>query len=110
MTHDYIHGDMNIPSVAGRPRGAKNRPKPLYEGDGEVAGARLRQFVERIERRDAERLEAVEDIKEIYGELYGEGYDKKAIRQIIKMRGADQDKLREEEAILATYLRAMDMA
>lgn len=76
---------------------------------GGIAGERLKSFIERIERLDEERRALVEDIKEVFSEAKGVGFDVKTMRQIIKLRRLDQDERDEQEALLDTYKRALGM-
>ena len=70
----------------------------------------LRAFVERLEKLDEEKRAIADDIKEVYAEAKGTGFDVKALRRIISMRRQDKDKRREEEAMLELYLSALGMA
>lgn len=74
-----------------------------------IAAAELRQFIERIERLEEEKGTLSEDIKEIFGEAGGRGYDTKIIRLIIRMRKKDANERKEEEAILELYCNALGM-
>lgn len=76
---------------------------------GGVAGERLKSFIERIERLEEEKRALAEDIKEVYAEAKGTGFDVKTMRQIIKIRKIDKNDLDEQEALLDTYLRALGM-
>lgn len=76
---------------------------------GGVAGERLKSFIERIERLEEEKRALAEDIKEVYAEAKGTGFDVKTMRQIIKIRKMDKDDLDEQEALLETYLKALGM-
>lgn len=76
---------------------------------GGIAGDRLKSFIERIERLEEEKKALAEDIKEVFAEAKGVGFDVKIIRQIIKIRKMDQDDLDEQEALLETYLHAIGM-
>jgi uncharacterized protein (UPF0335 family) len=76
---------------------------------GGIAGDRLKSFVERIERLETEKKALSGDIKEVYAELKGTGFDAAVVREIIKIRRADKDELDEHEAILDLYLRALGM-
>ena len=67
----------------------------------------LRAFLERIERLDEEKRAIADDIKEVYAEAKGTGYDSKIIRKIVSIRRMDRDKRREEEEILELYLSAL---
>lgn len=74
-----------------------------------VAGAELRQFVERIERLEEEKREIAEQIKEVYAELKGRGFQPSIMRKVIALRKRDKDDLAEEEAILDMYKAALGM-
>jgi uncharacterized protein (UPF0335 family) len=76
---------------------------------GGIAGERLKSFIERIERLEEEKRTLGEDIKEVYAEAKGTGFDTKIIRQIIRIRKRDQDELDEEESLLDLYKRALGM-
>jgi len=76
---------------------------------GGIAGERLKSFIERIERLEEEKRALAEDIKEVFAEAKGVGFDVKTMRQIIKLRKMDQDDLDEQEALLDTYKRALGM-
>lgn len=70
----------------------------------------LRSFVARIERLEEEKEALSADLREVYAEAKGNGYDAKALRSVIRLRKQDENKRREEEAVLATYLHALGMA
>ncbi|MGV3652049.1 MAG: DUF2312 domain-containing protein [Devosia sp.] len=74
-----------------------------------VAQDQLRAFVERIERMEEEKAAIAEDIKEIYAEAKGNGFDTKVLRQIIRIRKQDHNERMEQEAILELYLAALGM-
>ncbi|WP_176085266.1 DUF2312 domain-containing protein [Martelella sp. HB161492] len=74
-----------------------------------VARDQLRSFVERIERLEEEKKTIADDIKDVYGEAKGTGFDTKALRKIIALRKKDEQERMEEEAILDTYLIALGM-
>jgi uncharacterized protein (UPF0335 family) len=76
---------------------------------GGIAGERLKSFIERIERLEEEKRALGEDIKEVYAEAKGTGFDTKIMRQIIRIRKRDQDELDEEETLLDVYKRALGM-
>jgi len=73
------------------------------------AKSQLRAIVERIERLEEEKKTISEDIKDVYGEAKGNGYDVKALRTIIRMRKQDANERAEQETILETYLQALGM-
>jgi uncharacterized protein (UPF0335 family) len=76
---------------------------------GGIAGDRLRSFIERIERLEEERKTLSEDIKEVYAEAKGTGFDTKIMRQLIRIRKMDKDDLDEQETLLDVYKRALGM-
>jgi uncharacterized protein (UPF0335 family) len=86
----------------------KAREKKMPEVGG-IAGDRLKSFIERIERLEEEKRALAEDVKEIYSEAKGAGFEVKIIRQIIRIRKMDEDDRDEAEALLDTYLRAIGM-
>jgi uncharacterized protein (UPF0335 family) len=76
---------------------------------GGVAGERLKSFIERIERLEEEKKALAEDIKEVFSEAKGVGFDVKVMRQVIRIRKMDEDDRDEQEALLDTYMRAIGM-
>jgi uncharacterized protein (UPF0335 family) len=76
-------------------------------GHNGVAGAELAQFVERITRLEEEKAGIASDIKDVYAELKGRGFDAKTVRQIIKIQKMDADERAEQEALLELYLAAL---
>lgn len=74
-----------------------------------VAAAELRQFIERIERLEEEKSSISDDIKDVFGEAKGRGYDTKAMKTIIRLRKKDANERMEEESILQTYMAALGM-
>lgn len=74
---------------------------------GGVAANRLRSFIERVERLEEDKAAILQDIKEVFSEAKGEGYDTKAMRQIIRLRKMDRADRQEAEAILELYLTAL---
>lgn len=75
-----------------------------------VAGAELRQLIERAEQVESEIADSKADLKEVFAEAKGRGYDTKAMRKIIALRKRDADDVAEEEAILDMYKTALGMA
>lgn len=69
----------------------------------------LKRYVESIENYEAEKKEISERLKEVYDEAKSTGFDVAIIRQIVKIRKADADKLLEEEYLLETYKEALGM-
>ena len=76
---------------------------------GGIAGERLRSLIERIERLEEEKRTLAADIKEVYAEAKGTGFDTKIMRQIIRIRKMDKDDLDEQETLLDIYKRALGM-
>ncbi|MCH8834640.1 MAG: DUF2312 domain-containing protein [Proteobacteria bacterium] len=76
---------------------------------GGIAADRLRTFVERIERLEEEKGAITADIREVYAEARGTGFNAKILRQIVRLRGLDQADRREQEALLELYKRALDL-
>jgi uncharacterized protein (UPF0335 family) len=74
-----------------------------------VAADQLKAFIERIERLEEEKAGIASDIKEIYAEAKGTGFDTKAIRKIVSIRKKDFQERKEEEAILELYMQALGM-
>ena len=70
---------------------------------------RLKSFIERVERLEEDKAGIAADIKEVYSEAKGEGFDTKTIRKIVAIRKKDQEKHEEEEALLETYMHALGM-
>jgi len=74
-----------------------------------IAGDRLRSLIERIERLEEEKRTLAADIKEVYAEAKGTGFDTKIMRQIIRLRRMDKDDVDEQETLLDVYKRALGM-
>lgn len=77
---------------------------------GGVAADQLRAFIERIERLEEEKKVIADDIKDVYAEAKGNGFDVKVMRKIISLRKRKPHEREEEEAILDLYLHALGMA
>ena len=69
----------------------------------------LRAFIERIERLEEEKAALAEDIREVFAEAKGSGFDTKALRAIIRLRKLEDHERMEQEALLATYMHALGM-
>ena len=69
----------------------------------------LRAFIERIERLEEEKKALADDIRDVFAEAKGSGFDVKALRAVLKLRKQDVDERREHETILETYLHALGM-
>jgi uncharacterized protein (UPF0335 family) len=69
----------------------------------------LKSIIERIERLEEEKKTISDDVKDVYSEAKGNGYDTKALRTIVRMRKQDANERAEEETILETYMSALGM-
>ena len=72
-----------------------------------TAQGQLKSIIERIERLEQEKSEIAEQIKEVFAEAKGNGFDVKIIRMVVRIRKQDRAKRQEEEAILDLYLSAI---
>lgn len=77
------------------------------EGATAVAADRLRSFIERVERLEEEKATIMNDVKEVYAEAKGDGYDVKTLRQVVRIRKMDKADRQEQEALLDLYLAAL---
>lgn len=74
---------------------------------GGVAGARLKSLIERIEKLEEEKAAIGADVKDVYAEAKGTGFDVKTIRKLIRLRKMDENKRSEEDALLDLYRAAV---
>lgn len=74
------------------------------------AQGRLKAFVDRLERIDVERTEATDNFNDVLKEAAGQGYDKAALRKVVRLRKKDRAKRKAEDAVLDTYLVALGEA
>lgn len=77
---------------------------------GNVSADQLRGIVERIERLEGEKQGIAADIRDVYAEAKANGYDVKALREVIKLRKKDRHERDEEEYALDVYKRALGLA
>jgi len=75
-----------------------------------IAADQLRLFIERIERLEEEKKGMADDIRDVYAEAKGQGYDTKTIRAIIKLRKMEKNARDEAEYLLDTYKAALGLA
>ena len=73
----------------------------------QAAQGQLKSIVERIERLEEDKAGVMADLKEVYAEAKGNGYDVKILRKVVRIRKQDRAKRLEEEAILDLYLSAI---
>lgn len=78
-------------------------------GHNSIAKDQLKSIIERVERLEEDKAAIVTDIKEVYLEAKGNGFDAKALRRIVALRKQDPDKRAEQDAILDTYMHALGM-
>jgi uncharacterized protein (UPF0335 family) len=76
---------------------------------GGIAADRLRSFLDRIERLEDEKAGLTADIREVYAEAKGSGFDTKVMRQIVRLRKMDSADRQEQEALLDVYRRAIGL-
>ncbi|MEX2033710.1 MAG: DUF2312 domain-containing protein [Xanthobacteraceae bacterium] len=78
-------------------------------GPASFAKDQLRSIVERIERLEEEKQALADDIKEVYAEAKGNGFDAKTLRQVVRLRKQDAAERMEREALLDLYMHALGM-
>ena len=94
----------------------KTKEDDIDDNDGEssapanVSGARLKSFLERIERLEEEKKALSEDIRDIYSEAKATGFEPKIMRKIVSLRKTNLEKRREEQELLALYMSAIGMS
>ena len=81
----------------------------MSDASGSVAADHLKQIIERIERLEEEKSEVAEQVKEVYAEAKGHGFDTKTLRKVVALRKKDPSERSEEEAMLDLYLAALGM-
>jgi uncharacterized protein (UPF0335 family) len=94
------HQESSMPASAAA---QKEQPATRFAKD------QLKAFVERIERLEEEKKATSDDIRDVYAEAKGTGYDIKALRTIVSLRKQDTDERREQQAVLETYMNALGM-
>jgi len=81
----------------------------MPDASGGVSAARLKSFIERIEKLEEDKAAVGEDLKEVYAEAKGTGFDTKTMRQIVRLRKLDVEKRREQDELLELYKSALGM-
>jgi uncharacterized protein (UPF0335 family) len=76
-------------------------------GHNSVAGNQLQSILDRVERLEAEKASLMEDMKYVYAEAKGNGFDTKAIKKLVALRKVDKTKLAEDKAMLELYASAL---
>lgn len=86
---------------------AKAKPSNQSSRSGTIAGGQLRALIQRIERLEEEKAALAADIREVYAEAKGGGFDPKTMRQVVQLRKLDKADRQEQEAMLDLYLDAL---
>jgi len=81
----------------------------MSDAPGGISADRLRSIIKRIEKLEEDKAAVGEDLKEVYAEAKGTGFDVKIIRQIVRMRKIEVEKRREQEELLDLYMSAIGM-
>ena len=89
------------------PAATAQRSTDRVPDSGGVAAERLRSFVQRIERLEEDKAGLAQDLKEVYAEAKGDGFDVKVLRKLISLRKRDPQQRREEDELLELYLAAI---
>lgn len=100
----------NAPQTAATSDGDPRPNEITNETSQTVAANQLRAFIERVERLEEEKKAIADDIREVYAEMKGTGFDTKAVRAIINLRKQDQAERQEHESIVDLYKSALGMA
>jgi uncharacterized protein (UPF0335 family) len=82
----------------------KEKPATRFAKD------QLKAFIERVERLEEEKKALADDIRDVYAEAKGSGYDVKALRTIVRLRKMETTERQEQQAVLDTYMHALGMA
>ncbi len=75
--------------------------------DGGIAVDRLRSFIERIERLEEDKAAITADIRDVFAEAKGEGFDVKILRQVLKLRRMEANDRREQQELVDLYMSAL---
>lgn len=81
----------------------------MTESSGEISAERLKSFIKRIEKLEEDKAAVSEDLKEVYAEAKGTGFDVKIIRKIVRLRKIELEKRREEDELIELYKNAIGM-
>jgi uncharacterized protein (UPF0335 family) len=81
----------------------------MSDDSHDIATADLRGFIDRIVRLEEEKKSIADDVKDVYAEAKGRGYDPKAMKRVISLMKKTKEERDEEEGVLQTYLEALDM-
>jgi uncharacterized protein (UPF0335 family) len=92
-----------MPATAATATKENDNPSARFAKD------QLKAIIERIEHLEEEKKAIADDIRDVYAEAKGNGYDIKALRTVVRLRKQDKTERAEQEAILETYLHALGM-
>ena len=81
----------------------------MTDADHNRAAEDLRLFLERIERLEEEKKDRADDIRDVYAEAKGNGWDTKTMRKLVALRKLQPDARREQQALLDTYAHAIGL-
>lgn len=81
----------------------------MPDASGGISAERLRSFVKRIEKLEEDKAAVAEDLKEVYAEAKGTGFDVKIIRKIVQIRKMELEKRREQDELIELYKSALGM-
>jgi len=102
--------DQDQPDAApASPMKETDADREVREGAYRVAGDELRQIVERVERLEAEKSDIADQVKEVFAEAKGRGYDVKILKRVIATRKREPDDVAEEQAVFELYANALGM-
>jgi uncharacterized protein (UPF0335 family) len=98
-----------LPTRPAVPGDNSGDPPPTGGDTGGVAAAKLRSFVERIERLESEKDDLATDIREVFAEAKGNGFDTKIMRKVIQLRKLEEPDRKEQDELLDLYRRALEV-
>jgi len=81
----------------------------MPDASGGISSERLRSFVKRIEKLEEDKSAVAEDLREVYAEAKGTGFDAPTLRRVVRLRRLDLDKRREQDELLELYKSALGM-
>lgn len=108
ISHTIKDGDKAVKGFAAALEGRAEENDTARDVGG-VAGKRLLSIIERVERLEEEKTALADDIKEVFSEAKGIGYDVKIIRKLLRLRKIDSQKRAEDQSLLETYAAAIGM-
>ena len=78
-------------------------------GHNSIAKDQLKSIIERVERLEEDKAAIASDIRDVYAEAKGNGYDTRALRAIVRRKRADAKKVAEHEAVVELYMQSLGM-